>query len=49
MKKVLCIYVNRLSRHYTSLSHGEQKCVYAYATSEMTQIKKKPAVEWIAM
>ena len=46
MKKV---YVNRLSRHYTSLSRGDNICVYAYETSAMTQITKKQAVEWIAM
>ena len=52
MKKVLYIDGNSLSHHYTTLSHmwhGEYECVYTCATSEMTQIMKKLAVEWIAM
>jgi len=39
-----------LSPDYLSQTwHGEHECVYACATSEMTQITKKLAVEWIAL
>ena len=29
--------------------HGEHECVYRCATSEMTQIVKNPAMEWIVL
>ena len=32
---------------YPQTWHGEHKCVYAYATSEMKQITKKKGVDYI--